>query len=215
MDPYKVLGVSPSASDDEIKTAYRNLVKKYHPDRYANAPKEVQEQVSEKVKQINTAYDEIKRLRSGGSTYGGSAYGGSSYGGSSYGGSYGGSRGGAGGYASSEQFQDIREMIHRGLIAQAMSALDRIQNHTAEWYYLYGLVYMRQGMYSRAQQAFQTAANMDPGNPEYRQAAEQMSGVYQQTHERTMGGNSSLLCNLCQCLACMSFCGGGRLFCCF
>ena len=38
MDPYKVLGVSPSATDDEIKTAYRNLVKKYHPDRYANAP---------------------------------------------------------------------------------------------------------------------------------------------------------------------------------
>ena len=66
MDPYKVLGVSPSATDDEIKTAYRNLVKKYHPDRYANAPKEVQDQVSEKVKQINAAYDEIKRIRSGG-----------------------------------------------------------------------------------------------------------------------------------------------------
>ena len=63
MDPYKVLGVSPSATDDEIKTAYRNLVKKYHPDRYANAPKEVQDQVSEKVKQINAAYDEIKRSR--------------------------------------------------------------------------------------------------------------------------------------------------------
>ena len=53
MDPYKVLGVSPSATDDEIKTAYRNLVKKYHPDRYANAPKEVQDQVSEKVKQMD------------------------------------------------------------------------------------------------------------------------------------------------------------------
>lgn len=209
MDPYKELGVSPSASDDEIKTAYRNLVKKYHPDRYANAPKEVQDQVSEKVKRINTAYDEIKRMRAGGGSYGGAGYGGSAYGG------YGGAQGGSGSYASSEQFRDIREMIQRGLIAQAMSALNRIQNHTAEWYYLYGLVYMRQGMYSRAQQAFQTAANMDPGNPEYRQAAEQMSGVYQQTHERTAGNDSSLLCNLCQCLACMSFCGGGRMFCCF
>ena len=81
MDPYKELGVSPSASDEEIKTAYRNLVKKYHPDRYANAPKEVQDQVSEKVKRINTAYDEIKKMRSGGGTgsagYGG-AYGGCS-----------------------------------------------------------------------------------------------------------------------------------------
>ena len=213
MDPYKVLGVSPSATDDEIKTAYRNLVKKYHPDRYATAPKEVQDRVSEKVKQINAAYDEIKRLRSGGGPSSSYGYGGSSYGGSSYGG-YG--RGqGSGGYASSEQFQDIREMIARGLILQAASALERIQNRTAEWYYLYGLVSMRQGMYSRAQQAFQTAANMEPGNMEYRQAAEQMRGVYQQTHERTMGGNNDLLCNICQCLACMSFCGGGRLiFCC-
>ena len=210
MDPYKELGVSPTASDDEIKTAYRNLVKKYHPDRYANAPKDVQEQVSEKVKRINTAYDEIKRMRAGGgSSSSGYGYGGSSYGGYGYGQQHQG-----GSYASSEQFQDIREMIQRGLILQAAEALNRIQNHTAEWYYLSGLVYMRQGMYSRAQQAFQTAANMEPGNPEYQQAAEQMGGVYQQTHSRTMGGNQNLLCNLCQCLACMSMCSGGPIFCC-
>lgn len=214
MDPYKILGVSPSASDDEIKSAYRTLVKKYHPDRYATAPKEVQEQVSEKVKQINTAYDEVKRLRAGGAPNNGgygNPYSSGGYG-SSYGG-YGSQRSSGTGYASSEQFRDIREMIDRGLIMQAAEALNRAQNHTAEWHYLYGLVYMRQGMYSRAQQSFQTAANMDPGNTEYRQAAEQMGGVYQQTRERTVGGNSNLLCNLCQCLACMSFCGGGR-FCC-
>lgn len=164
MDPYKELGVSPSASDDEIKTAYRNLVKKYHPDRYANAPKDVQDSVSEKVKRINAAYDEIKRIRSGGgasSGYGGASQSyGSSYG---YGGaSYGGSSSSGPQYASSEQFQDIREMIRRGLILQAAEALNRVQNRTAEWHYLYGLVSMRQGMYSRAQQEFQTAANMDP-----------------------------------------------------
>ena len=57
---------------------------------------------------------------------------------------------------------------------------------------------------------------MDPANPEYRSAAEQMRGVYQQAHRRTsMGGTDSLLCNLCQCLACMSLCsGGGGIFCC-
>ena len=208
MDPYKELGVSPSATDDEIKTAYRNLVKKYHPDRYANAPKDVQNQVSEKVKRINTAYDDIKKMRSGG---------GSSQQGYGYGnpyGSYGQQQGGGTAYASSEQFQDIREMIQRGLIMQAAEALNRIQNRTAEWHYLTGHVYMRQGMYSRAQQSFQTAAGMEPGNAEYRQAAEQMSGVYQQAHTRTVGGTNSLLCNLCQCLACMSFCGGGRFFFC-
>jgi len=107
-------------------------------------------------------------------------------------------------------------MIRRGLILQAAEALNRVQNRTAEWHYLYGLVSMRQGMYSRAQQEFQTAANMDPANPEYRSAAEQMRGVYQQAHRRTsMGGTDSLLCNLCQCLACMSLCsGGGGIFCC-
>ena len=123
MDPYKELGVSPSASDDEIKTAYRNLVKKYHPDRYANAPKDVQDSVSEKVKRINAAYDEIKRIRSGGgaSQSYGSSYG---YGGASYGGaSYGGASSSGPQYASSEQFQDIREMIRRGLILQAAEAL--------------------------------------------------------------------------------------------
>ena len=214
MDPYKELGVSPSATDDEIKTAYRNLVKKYHPDRYANAPKDVQDQVSEKVKRINTAYDEIKKMRAGGGTQQ-QGYG---YGyGNPYGNAYGGysSQQGTGtSYASSEQFQDIREMIQRGLIMQAAEALNRIQNRTAEWHYLTGLVYMRQGMYSRAQQSFQQAAAMEPNNAEYRQAAEQMSGVYQQTHTRTMGGANSLLCNLCQCLACMSFCGGGNFFFC-
>ena len=126
MDPYKELGVSPSASDDEIKTAYRNLVKKYHPDRYANAPKDVQDSVSEKVKRINAAYDEIKRIRSGGASsgYGGTSQSyGSSYG---YGGaSYGGSSSSGPQYASSEQFQDIREMIRRGLILQAAEALKR------------------------------------------------------------------------------------------
>ena len=210
MDPYKVLGVSPSATDDEIRTAYRTLAKKYHPDRYASASKEMQEQASERTKLINAAYDDIKRMRAGGGHGAGGGYGGPG----SYGGGYSSSAQGSA-YASSEQFADIREMIQRGLIMQAAEALSRIQNRTAEWYYLTGIVNMRQGRYSAAQQAFQTAANMDPGNPEYRQAAEQMSGVYQQTRARTGGSPNITLCNLCQCLACASLCSGGRcLFCC-
>ena len=54
-DPYKVLGVSPDASDEEIKKAYRELTKKYHPDRNPDNPA-----AAEKMNDINAAYDAIK-----------------------------------------------------------------------------------------------------------------------------------------------------------
>ena len=63
-DPYKVLGVSPNATDEEIKSAYRNLAKKYHPDNYADSP--LSSLASEKMKEINEAYDEITKARRSG-----------------------------------------------------------------------------------------------------------------------------------------------------
>lgn len=57
MNPYEVLGVSENASDEEIKKAYRELVKKYHPDKYVNNP--LADLAAEKIKEINLAYDTI------------------------------------------------------------------------------------------------------------------------------------------------------------
>ena len=68
-DPYQVLGVSPNASDDDIKKAYRKLAKKYHPDNYANS--EFSDIANDKMQQINEAYDIIKN---GGSTANSSYY---------------------------------------------------------------------------------------------------------------------------------------------
>ncbi|HBG56338.1 MAG TPA: molecular chaperone DnaJ, partial [Ruminococcaceae bacterium] len=56
-DPYKVLGVSPDATDAEVKAAYRKLAKKYHPDNYADSP--LADLAGEKMKEINEAYDQV------------------------------------------------------------------------------------------------------------------------------------------------------------
>ncbi|HHU12595.1 MAG TPA: J domain-containing protein [Clostridiaceae bacterium] len=56
-DPYEVLGVRRGASEEEIKTAYRELVKKYHPDNYQNHP--LGDLAQEKIKEINWAYDQL------------------------------------------------------------------------------------------------------------------------------------------------------------
>ena len=63
-DPYKVLGVSPNADDEEIKKAYHALVRKYHPDRYNNS--DLAELAGEKMREVNAAYEEIQKRRAAG-----------------------------------------------------------------------------------------------------------------------------------------------------
>ena len=59
--PYDVLGVRSRASEDEITSAYRQLVQQYHPDRVADMAPEFREVAERRMKEINAAYEELKR----------------------------------------------------------------------------------------------------------------------------------------------------------
>lgn len=206
-DPYKVLGVSTSAGDDEIKEAYRNLAKKYHPDQYSGSP--LAELADEKMKEINEAYDEIVAQRKNKST-----------------GGYAGSAGGYTGYNTGSGFADVRNFINTGRIADAEQILNGVppEKRNAEWYFLKGSVLFRRGWLEEAKDHFSRACQMDPGNMEYRtalnQAMNQRSGAYGGYNPRanTAGAGGCNSCDMCSGLLCADCCcecmGGDLIRCC-
>ena len=196
-DPYKVLGVLPNATDDEIKEAYRALVKKYHPDKFANS--DLADLANEKMQEINSAYDEIQKLRSGAS---GNGY------------------RGPNGSSSSEFYTRIRRHINSGNVFEAEQMLSSTASadRGAEWNYLYACVMARKGYYADAQRYFDLACSMDPGNMEYQSARDQMRarGAYRNGSYGNQGGMSA--CDCCQTLICADCCcecmGGDLIRCC-
>ena len=196
-DPYKVLGISPDASDDEVKAAYRKLAKKYHPDNYVNNP--LSDLAEEKMREINEAYDQIQSMRVSGQHSGGQNYKGSSY---------------SGGY-SSGNYADIRRLINLNKIIEADELLEGIpqRSRDAEWFYLKGVIHYKRGWLDEALRHFQNAVRMDPNNLEYRNTLNQM--MWQQQNSRpaggyrtyTYGGNSGCSsCDLCTTLICTDCC---------
>jgi len=63
LDPYEVLGLSPSASDSDVKSAYRRLVKKYHPDALQGMGEDVVKEAEASFRQIQAAYEELCKAR--------------------------------------------------------------------------------------------------------------------------------------------------------
>ncbi|MGM9636405.1 MAG: DnaJ domain-containing protein [Eubacteriales bacterium] len=204
-DPYKTLGVSREATDEEIKKAYRDLARKYHPDNYVDSP--LADLVQEKMKEINEAYDAIQKERSGGKSYGStSSY---STGNSNY----------------SEELLRARQLVNDGRYSEADIVLDSIpsQGRNAEWNFLMGIVKTRRGYYYDAMRFFETACYLDPDNPEYRQALSDIrsqSGNYGQTYRTYQTNTSSGGCSACDmcsgliCADCCCECMGGDLISC-
>ena len=232
-NPYKVLGVSPNADDEEIKRAYRELARKYHPDRYTNS--DLADLANEKMQEVNAAYEEIQRLRAAGADQqqnGDNAANGGHYSGNanqskgSYNGGY---NAGAGNYHSRnysaearEKFILIRNCINAGNISEAERLIAEIADvdRGAEWHFLMGCIQLRKGFYVDAQHSFDTAYRMEPTNNEYWQFKEKM-------HERARGfGNGYNTtrqggccdCDMCSSLICADCCceciGGDLIPCC-
>lgn len=201
-NPYEVLGIKEGASEDEIKRAYRELVKKYHPDQYQDNP--LAKLAEEKLREVNEAYDYLMKngkARSGGGTWGG-------------------------GQSSRTQsdnaiFNQVRMNINNGNIGVAEEMLNRSSIRTAEWFYLKGLIFLRKGWYDEALSHIQTAVSMEPNNFEYRSALSRlnMSNSAYRGNAYGRGYNQNAdMCTMCQILWCTDCCceclGADLISCC-
>lgn len=205
-DPYKVLGVSPDASDDEIKRAYRRLAKQYHPDRNPGDAA-----AAKKMQEINAAYEQIKNPEKSGAQYGG--YGNSGYGG--YGGHSGySSYGGYSGYSRAQDYDQTGEgdpyqraaynYIRYHRFREALSALQNCQTWDARWYYLSAVANDGLGNQVTALEHIRRAVSMEPDNAEYLRMLDQIEHGGQ-TYRQQAGNyrgfslRSNPCLNLCLC----------------
>ena len=182
-DPYKVLGVSPGASQEEISKAYKKLAKKYHPDLNPG-----NKEAEKRMREINDAYN---MLRSGKQQ---------DYSGSS---SYSGQGG--------DIYAAVRRLIQLGQYYEAMRLLDSVNVRGGQWYYLAAVVHYQMGNKSTAINYADKAVQLEPDNLEYRSFLEQISSYSSgySTRSTTYTRVSprlcmSLLSTLCCCLT------GGR-----
>ena len=206
-DPYKILNVPSTATDEEVKKAYRELARKYHPDNYHDSP--LEDLAQEKMKEINEAYDTIMKMRGGGHGAGRNSAG------SGYGAGY-------GGYAGAQagpRFQEIRAAISRGDLQMAEYLLANLQEHNGEWYFLKGVICQRRGWMDEARRNYETACQLSPDNPEYAQALEHITGgghAYRpEGYEVFTTGCGDNMCSRLMCTYCLCnvlSCGSVRLF---
>lgn len=214
-DPYQVLGVPSSATDEEVKKAYRDLARKYHPDNYHDNP--LADLAQERMKEINEAYEAVQTQRKKAASGYQSGYQSGSYQSSGYG-----SSGSYQAYGGNSTYQRIRMAINQGELNLAEELLNAQSDHNAEWNFLKGAVCTQRGWLDEAKRYFQTAVTMDPSNAEYQRAldmAEGREGTYRPEgyHQMTTSNCDSTTCmRVCGAWVCCNAMlgGGGYFFCC-
>ncbi len=202
MDPYKVLGITQGATDEEIKKAYRNLSRKYHPDANVNNPNKAQ--AEEKFKEVQQAYDLIMKQKQQGYSYGYGGFG-SGMNNGAYGSGYGQS-------TDSVEMQAAANYLAHRCYREALNVLNGISNRSARWYYYSAMANMGVGNNATALEHANTAVSMEPSNMEYRQLKQQLEfgGTWYtnmgSSYERPYASSGSfclsmlcmnILCNCC------------------
>lgn len=207
-NPYEVLEINEGASQEEVKKAYREMVKKYHPDQYQNNP--LSELAEDKLREVNEAYDYLsKKFEGVSASYQGAK---SSWTSSSQ----------TGGNQDEELYRKIRSYLQAGNVGEAERLLEQASSQSAEWYYLKGLLFLRKGWYNEAFNHVQQATKMDPNNFEYRDALNRMNGAGNTYRQQGVGrgfggGTGPSFCDTCACLMCsdsLCECAGGDLVSC-
>lgn len=191
-NPYEILGVKEGASEQEIKKAYREQAKKYHPDQYGDNP--LKDLAEEKMRELNEAYDFLVKESSGSGNYESSN--------------------------GNSQYQSVRMDINNRDFNSAAAKLNNMNSHDAEWSYLMGIICMQKGWYNDAYSHFGTACSMNPSNMEYRQAfnsVNQSNNSYRQPYYNGKNSNDDC-CQICGTLWCLDSCcecfGGDLIGCC-
>lgn len=216
MDPYKVLGVSYNASDDEIKKAYRSLSRKYHPD--ANVGNPNQKEYEEKFKEVQQAYNMIMDQRQG---KGQPQQSGSDdfwgFGGQGFGGQGFGQR-----QTETKDDQYLRSAanyIQNGYYREGLNVLEQVQDRRGQWYYYSAFANYKVGNNAIAIDHARTACAFEPDNFYYANLLQRLQGGETRYQQRSAqyGGNPSMAgSNYCgqlcgTCLVLNLCCGGGYM----
>ncbi len=214
-DPYRVLGLTSDASDDDVKKAYRRLAKKYHPDMNPG-----DETAAKKMNEVNEAYDLIKNPQKAQPTYGqrsaNNPYGSAAYGANDPFAAW---------YEAQQRAQDeyerttpseiraAKHFISVGRYGDALNALSGMKDadRTAQWYHLSALAHSGLGNRMMALDHARRAVQMEPTNVQYRQTLEQLeqTGSAYQTNRRTYTAGTMDVGKLCMSACLCYLCSGG------